>query len=304
MKRLFVPIAVAAMILTSCKKYDVSEPIDLEALPTVTLKGTVYAKLDETKPSGVYDLVPQGKLVVRVSVPYRAYDPNNTSEGYYVKEATITGDGTYEVAVPYVSSGVTAIVSFMDFTHEVKVQNPVGQETTVLKHFTCDGRVVPVLGSGRLIEGDYIEIDGQYKSNAVNPNDEDGLSPTKNVSVSGKLEYMRIDSNTLGNNLWDAVPSGTKVIAIITLTDEGSKEYAETKTVTVGSGGSYTVTVPMVERGTATISLHSEEFWEMTIAGSPDKKEMWRYVLSDTVTAYNVATQTGKDLRYKEKNKI
>jgi hypothetical protein len=307
MKKFFVLIAVVAVVFTSCKKYDVSEEINLNSLPTVTLKGTVYAKLDETVPITQYQFAPEG-TVVRVSVPYSAYDINNASEGNYVKTTKIGSTGDYSIDVPVVSRGVDATISFVDFTANVKTQNSVGKEETILKHFFFFFRIVSNLGSGQS-EGDYIEINAQYISMG---NDDNTLVPDKTVNVYGNLSYLKVDSSMFGKpNVYAGVPSGVKVTAMITLTDADNKEYKETKTVTIGSSGSYSIQVPMVERGIATIKFQSEAFWEMTIVypNAPDKKELWRYLLADDeynngITVYNVATQTGKDLRYKEKNKV
>ena len=301
MRRLFVLTAAMAMVITSCKKYEVSEPLDFGSLDYVALKGTVYANLDET----VSDLqfAPTG-TIVRVSVPYSAYDASNTSDGRHVVETTVGAKGEYSINVPVVAKGVNATISFMDFTAKIKRLNSVGQEEIAEKHFRCNSITVPNLGRGRG-EGDYIKIDAQYYSNAVNPNDTNVIPQEnlKTVSVSGKLEYLKIDSSGFyAEDVYVAVPDGTKITAVITLTDAGGRTYKETKLVKV-TAGVYTLSVPMVERGTASVKLYSEEFWDITIAGTPDTKELWRHVLDKVVTAYNVATQT-YNLRYDAMKRI
>ena len=296
MKRLFVLTAAMAMMFASCKKYEVSKPLDLESLPKVKLTGSVYAQLDETKPSGTFDLVPKNKLMVRVSIPYNAYDVNNNSGGYYVKDATITADGAYEVEVPYISKGVTATVSFMDFTYDVKTQNSLGEVRTILKHFTRVDQVVNSLGSGKT-EGDRIYINATYPTASVTtePNS-NVLEPTHKVKVSGKLEYYAADVDT--GALYRKVPD-TKIIATITLTAPDSRTYKIVLPVTV-SNGIYAIDVPMVTRGTATVALSGEDYWEFTELDGTTKA-MYRHTLTASFTAYDYRDGTQeKDYQYEK----
>ncbi len=294
MKKLFVPLAIVAMIFTSCKKYDASEPLDLESLPKVTLTGTVYAQLDETVPT--MQFAPEG-TVVRVSIPYANYDLNNASNGRYVKTTTINAQGGYSIEVPVVSTGVNATVSFKDFTYSVKQQNAVGQSETILKHFACADQVVANLGKGKN-EGDYINIDATYGSNAVNPNDSTVLAPTTTVTVSGKLDYLSDDTT------YRSVPEGTAITAVIKLTAPDNREYNQTQTITVGAAGTYSIKVPMVTRGEASVKLMAENFWEYTDL-TTNKRAIYRYTLSQTIGGiYNYANQTGKDYHYLQGTKV
>jgi hypothetical protein len=219
MRRLFVLTAAMAMVITSCKKYEVSEPLDLESLPIVKLKGNVYAQLDETMPSGTYELVKVKNLKVRVSIPYSAYDTNNTSGGYYVKEATIPADGKYEVEVPFVKKGVTATLTFMDFVYDVNVRNNLGEVRTVVKLFERVDKPVYDVGRNQA-PGDCIEvIDVKYNAGVANTNNTVlGENEIHKVKVSGKLEYYAADTGSApGDPQWKKVPD-TKIVATITLT--------------------------------------------------------------------------------------
>lgn len=301
MKRLFVPIAVVAMMFTSCKKYEVSEELNLDSLPKVTLTGTVYANLDETTPE--LEFAPSG-TVIRVSVPYNAYDANNNSGGFYVQTTTLDAQGKYSLEVPTVSKGVNATISFMDFSVTVKTQNAVGQVVNVLKHFTCADVTAANLSTGKL-EGDHTRINATYAATTTEPN-ANALKPTGTVEISGKMEYLKIDSSNVGGPYTYAdVPSGTKVTAMITLTDAGGRTYNETQTITITGGGTYSVKVPMVDRGTAAVNFLGEEFWEMTIVGASHERQLWRYEINSTTTAYNTqTTQTGKNHIYVEQNYV
>lgn len=308
MKKLFITVAAAAMIFTSCKKYEVSEEINLESLPTVAIKGTVYAVLDETVSAAEYQFAPQG-TVVRVSIPYEAYDIHNTSNGFYVKTTTIDSNGNYEIDVPVVSRGVEATVSFTDFTYNVKTQNGVGQEIMVLKHFNCPDRVVAGLGAGQA-EGDYIEIDAIYGANAVDPN-ENALVPTKTVTVSGKMEYYSKVDNACNEINEKDVPAGTKVMAIITLSDPNSyRMHQVTQTVTIGASGVYEIQVPMADRCVATIDLYAEEYWTVAFdtpacGGSTSTNQLWRFELVSAISAYDTPIpQTKKNFFFNRKNYV
>ena len=301
MKRLFVTVVTATMIFTSCKKYEVSEPLDLEKLPKVTISGTVYANLDETVPE--LQFAPEGTKL-RISIPYSAYDASNTSGGYYVQTIALDSKGEYSVEIPTVSRGVSATISFADFTAEVRTLNTVGQEVMLLKHFTCASRTVANLGRGQG-EGEYIAIKSIYGSGTVNPNDENTVVPTHTVNVEGTLKYLKIDSGSISKNVYATVPTGTEVIAVITLTDGGGRTYKETQTITVAAAGTYIIKTPMVERGRASIKLYSEEFWEMTVIGASNPAQLWRHELNVTIgNIYNVATQSKKDYQYTNMIKV
>lgn len=309
MKRLFVLIAVTALVFGSCKKYKVSDPVDLETLQKVTLKGTVYVNtLDETVPT--LQFAPAG-TIVRVSVPYADYDATNASGGFYVKTTTLDANGGCSIEVPVVASGVTATITFADFTAQVKTQNAAGEIGTELRHFSCNPITVNGLGTGR--NAASIKIDVTYQSNATDPN-ANVIDPSriKKVTAQGKIEYVKMDSShnvPVGSaNVWDVVPAGTKITAVISLKDADGKEYSETQTVTVGVAGTYTLQVPMVEFGKATVTFLSEQFWEISFVGvaAPDDKQMWQHILNSTnaqITLVNVPIQT-HDLRYKKVQRI
>jgi len=130
------------------------------------------------------------------------------------------------------------------------------------------------------------------------------------VSVTGKLKYWETDSSSAfggGNHthdIWEPAKQGTKITAVITLSDVNGRTYKETKTVTVQNDGFYTVKVPMIYRGTAVVKLYSEEFWEMTVVGAA-KKQLWQHKLDQQLpTIYNIPVQTVNELKYNAIQKI
>ena len=314
MKKLFVPIAIMATMLASCKKYELSEEIKLESLPTVTIKGTVFAVLNETNSSLEFQFAPMG-TVVSVSIPYSDYDLTNTSSGYYVKTTTIDAKGNYELTVPVVSKGVKATISYADFTYNVRTLNKVGQEVIVVKHFSCLDRVIEKLGTGQ--SNNHIGIDAKYSVNATDPN-AGAIVPTKTVTVSGKLEYYSKVNNTCTQEDLIDVPVGTKIKAIITLSDPNAdtpsvpREHRVTATITIGASGGYEIKVPMAVGCVASIELYAEEYWTVnwvnpscTSSGSTANDQLWRFELNGSIKAYDVSTpQINNDFIFARKDYV
>ena len=304
MKKLFILIAGTAMIFTSCKKYEVAEEVDLESLPTVTIKGTVYAELNET--NGTLEYAPEGKKV-RVTVAYSEYGLNAAS-GNLIRETEIQQNGAYSVTIPVISKGVSATLAFEEFDYQVMQMNANGETELVWKRFTYNRQTIGGLGSTKVID---VRVDVQYSSLSTEPNDGKLQRPSTSVELSGKLEYVKDDSTTssgipisLMDGLWASVPAGTKVYAEITLTDADGRIYKEQVTVTVAAGGEYKVNVPMTERGSATVRLTGEGFWQLKVVATPDNKnEFWRYELDESFTVFNTNTPD-KNAKYKAKTKI
>ena len=304
MKKIFVLLAVSAMFFTSCKKYDASEPLDLGTLPKVTLTGIVYAQLDETTPT--LEFAPAG-TTVSVSIPYSNFNLDATATGNYIQSSVIGADGKYSIQIPVVTEGVTATISFSEFTHNVKKVNSVGVVENVLTHFNLADKSVAKLGAGKG-EGARISIDATYASTTTNPNDASIITPTHKIKVSGKLEYPANDTAVF---VLKEVPTGTVVAATITLTAPGigttTRKYEEVISYTVGTEGRYEIEVPMVANGSATIKLNGESFWTYTNTTDDNKRELWRYELNTSVSGiYNVPSKEIKDknIKYAAKTKI
>jgi hypothetical protein len=294
MKKLFVPLALVAIVFASCKKYETSDPLDLSTLPTVTVTGTVYAELDET--IGGLEFPPSGQSFIRVSVPYANYSTTNPSGGNWVSDLIeVSSDGKFSVNVPVVPSGVTATISFRDFTGDVKKLNAVGQTYTESAHFSCTDKVISGLGK---TEVDHI-YDFTYTRTTHPNNNTLSPDPVKAATISGKLEYQSDDTT------WRVVSEGTRLTAIITLVNPNisGKEYKEIQQVTVGYGGIYSLKVPMIERGKATVELTAENFWEFTIL-STNKRAIHRYTLNQSITVFDYSSQTGKNYRYTKQEKV
>jgi hypothetical protein len=123
------------------------------------------------------------------------------------------------------------------------------------------------------------------------------------VDVSGTIKYDKSDTTD------GAVPETTECIAAITLTDRDGKTHKTTIVVPVGPSGSYKIPTPMVERGTATIILDGEEFWEYTESYNGNKRALYRFVLDrnsmgNNITVYDGPAHTNRDVKYTKATKI
>lgn len=290
MKRLFVLLALIAIVFASCKKYETSEELDLNTLPKVAITGTVYADLDES----VVGLEPVksslAEVTVTVSVPYSYYFPNSRRDSAnWVKSVTVDGEGNFSVEIPVITSGVTATITFSDFTYNVTKLNSVGEKYTVSRRFNHTNEKVSGLGKNG---AGHIFPNIEYSVNSSPSNNDNVLLPTTEVNISGKLQYQSDDTT------YRDVPYDTKITAIITL--EGNpttRQYKTTLPITVQYGGTYSIAVPMVERGKATVVLSGEGFWDYTNLQTNDRG-YYRHELNQTITVYNYPNQTGKDFQY------
>ncbi|MDR1458782.1 MAG: hypothetical protein LBI60_01000 [Bacteroidales bacterium] len=294
MKRLFFPIALIAIMFASCKKYETSEALDLSTLPTVTLTGTVYAELDETRAG--YETAPAGTMIW-VSVPYKSYSTTTVDSGKWISETTLNSAGQFSINVPVVPKGVSATISFADFTYEVTKLNSLGQQRQQMEYFSRAAIPAISLSNGKT---EYIMEPLYYTSNSINPRDTNIFTSSSTVTISGKMEYR----DSISGTTLKSVPYGTTLTATITLTNSDNKQYKEIQTVTVNYAGSYSISVPMVERGTASVKLEGEGFWEYTTLYPSTERAIYRYTLNQTIPVYNFQNQIGKDFLYTAQNKV
>ena len=277
MKKLFVPLAIIAVVFASCKKYETSESLDLSNLEKVVVKGTVYADLDETTTNPQF--APAGTKVY-VSVPFRQYNPK-ADTGNWISEPFILGsDGQFAIEVPVLSKGVNAKISFEDFTYKVKRYNSAGSIENVEKYFSLADIAVNGLGSRANNEQPLKNINAKYASIASPTGD--SLVPTHTVNVTADFFYV-------DNGIKDtfAVPE-TKILAEITLEIEGdtlAREYKIKKVVTT-QNGKISLQVPMVKGGKANIVFTGEDFWTYN-NGSTSKTYRYTLTSDNTASVYN-----------------
>ncbi len=256
-----VATVMLAFAFTSCKKYEVSAPLDLSSLPTATIKGDMYAQLDKTNSS--LEKAPSG-LTVTISIPLSDYNPNNTSGGNHIVTTTTDANGKFSIEVPVVSSGVNATISFESFTSSVLEaigQTDVSEKTSL---FELADEFVNDLGTGNsktLLDLGTLE----YQETSSDPNS-GSFTPSTSVTYEGTLTYLVkrkvgvLQPDTL---IYAPVPEGTElVIKIVSKNEFGDKEYHQTKTVTTMANGKYSFDVALVQNGTATINVKSTKILE------------------------------------------
>lgn len=290
MNQKLVLMVIIATIFTSCKKYEVSEPLDLSKLSTVTVKGTLYANLDQT--NSILEYVPEG-LKVTASIPYSDYDINNTSGGNHILTATIDKKGSFSIDIPVLSTGVNVKISFESFTYDVL--KGVGTDTLrELTQFTLPIKTVNGLGKGNSAE--TVKLSENYAIESTDTNSMT-FTPTTKVKFSGTVTFLKehkkytvittTDTITRDTNIFAPIPAGVSLIVDIVSKDEHGREFKQTKTVKTTASGSYEIEVPVVYNGSADIKIKSNEIWqyEDRVTG---KSYLYNYELNVTKTIYFV----------------
>ncbi|MGI6291055.1 MAG: hypothetical protein ACOXZH_01290 [Bacteroidales bacterium] len=295
MNRKFMLMVMIAILFTACKKYELSDPLDLSTLPTVTLKGTFYAELDKT--NAVLEYVPEG-LTVSIAIPYVDYDPNNVSAGNYVITTKIDKKGSFSVNVPIVSSGVNATITVESFIYDVI--DAITDDTAFTRtQFALVPIVKNDLGKGYSTE--TVKIEDTYVVDNVDPNAMT-FTPNSTVKLSGTLTYWKEEKEnkdtTVPPTISVFVPmiEGVSLYVTITSYDTYGREFKQSKTVKTTSGGKYSIDVPMVDKGQAEVKIESEQILEFENR-ILDKKYLYNYKLDVTKTLYNV-DYTNEDFEY------
>ena len=297
MKKLFVSIAACAMMFTACKKYEVSEGITEEtisSLPKVTIKGKVYAQLDETSGQTVEKWKAVDGRKVYATVDYSQY--GLTASGHYNCPVAVITNGEYSIQVPVDADGVQVTLVFEEFPALVKNVSAVLEPETVEKWFKVTTPQTFTVGAGN--KDQIVTRDVTYNSSTpYDPNyDVNTFKPTKTVTLKGELKYVKTDSMTyFGRPDIEALAAEVKVYAEITLHERAGitsgRTYKIKKVCQTTDGGNYTFEIPMVEGGEAVVTLTSEAFWARTTAkSSGNVKELCRYDLKATSYPYNDLT--------------
>ena len=293
MKKILFLATIVAVLFASCNKYELSDPVNIEDYPKVTVSGKVLAELDNLKPG--LEAVPQG-TVIGISVPYSNYNPNYSGEGFYTAQTTVGADGTYSIEIPVVKDGVSAKFVCEEFVAEVVVNKDIKEN----KRFTRFSETISVPGTPTTtaMHKEFTYANSTFVNPAANT-----VIPTTTVTYSGKLDYLSQVTPSL-DNVFSSIPSGKKItveIKLYRLNDDAtpnlSYEYVETKEITVGSNGSYEISVPMIERGRANITMSAMEYFEYT--NSSGDKNIFRYTLDQSAVMYSApAAHPGKDYTY------
>ncbi len=263
MKKLLLYLAaIPVFTFTSCEKYEVSEPLNISSLAKVTVVGDVYAELDKTNNS--LENAPQG-LSVTVSIPISNYNSSNNSGEKYIIKTTVDANGKFSIDVPIVSKGVSATFSFESFTSTVIEEVGVTDTSKVTSLFELTNKTISGLGTGN--SNELIDLGSlEYQATSTDPNS-DSFIPTTSIKYEGSLSYayrIRAGVNQPDTAIFASVPAGTVIrVKIVSRNEFGDKEYKETKTVTTTSNGMYSIDIPLVKYGTASIELSSQEILQL-----------------------------------------
>lgn len=114
-----VAIFALAAVFSSCETHEATEALVLDTSKSATVKGKVWAELDETDEDGEYEAAPSGTKVIAV-ISNSDYDLNVSGSKTY--ETTIGSDGSYEFSLPADETGVYVTIMFEDFEYETKVE--------------------------------------------------------------------------------------------------------------------------------------------------------------------------------------
>jgi hypothetical protein len=283
MKKTFLIAAVATTVvltaLSSCKKYEVSE-YSVKNLQKAVVTGIVTTSFGVDQE----DYAPSG-TVLTFKIANSEYGVTGNEAGYYVVTSTVGDNGKYSVEIPLREDGnpVNVLVTSNSFIHSYKESDDISFDRKYV--FNNSGFTVSQ-SAGNFFKFSFspeILIKDLYGNN---------ITPTSTVTFSGKLSYL--SSYHYQNGLSDTlpIPSGTTIKATIRLTSElgsGNGFYREERTITVGTNGSYSLSVPMIESGRAVVLLEGYKDCQYTVYNNSNEviSNYWyRYELSASEHTY------------------
>ena len=278
---MFAAAVMTALAFTSCKKYEVSGPLDLSELQTVTIQGNMYADLDETNTT--LEKAPQG-LKVTVSIPFTDYN-STAGDGNHIVTTTTDANGKFSINVPVVSDGVDATIYFESFTASVNTQVGGNSNFEKTKLFKLATQTISGLGAGNSKETLNLGLLA-YISSSTSP-DSASFTPTTSVTYEGIMEYERKVVTALVGGLDSTVyapfPEGTILVVEITSKDEFLREFNQNKTVTTTAGGKYLIEVPLIKNGTANIKISVHEILTWTNKLNEDFLHLYKASYTDAL---------------------
>ncbi|MDR0618568.1 MAG: hypothetical protein LBG17_01560 [Bacteroidales bacterium] len=256
MKRNILSYAVlfccSILMLTSCKKYELSEQFNADKFPKTTISGFAKATV-----SGIGDVAVPSGTELEFKIPFGNYDRTSSAEGYHTVKAVVGNSGKYSVDIPVPSSGVTVFVASSGYDYEyVK-----GAGRT---HYVFAPTSFSLSQSNNIVM-DFRFVEGASVGEEIIPN--------KNVEYSGTAKYVnkytrKYSLNSSGfythngqtysldssYGIIDVIPSGTKIDCSIFLYGRNNTIYEPSyKDIQVGVNGAVSLEVPMVDGGYAGI---------------------------------------------------
>jgi len=217
---LLASFALLATFFYGCDKEITTSPVTLDNTQKGTIKGYVYANTDLTQMG--LEIAPAGTKVI-ITMSYGQIDGLSYSNGTLNDTVALESDGTFQYKVPADADGVDVNVSISFVYNQIQ---PLGsQNSTLLKTFTGGTTFYSVKANETQVQ--RIDLD-----------EDQTLSELYTwVTVSGTF-YCDYDKSVAGN---EKLPAGTQIIFRTSSMDSYN---SWSKTVTVGTDGKYSVSVP------------------------------------------------------------
>ncbi|MGC8802782.1 MAG: hypothetical protein ACP5PS_03285 [Bacteroidales bacterium] len=135
-KMLILPTLLLAALMTSCDKEVESSALVVNLSRTVTVKGYVYAELNNR--SAGLEFAPAGTLIY-CSVPYGDLNPA-AGAGKWTDTVRVDENGQFSIAVPVDDNGVTLTIEAEAFEYN-QIQ-PFGANSNTIRKFYTAAPVV------------------------------------------------------------------------------------------------------------------------------------------------------------------
>lgn len=274
----FAAATVLAFAFTSCKKYEVSAPLDLSGLSKVQVSGTLLAELDESN-AGL-ETIPAG-VKVTATIDLDQYNPNNNSNDKHVVSATTDANGRFSINIPVTTAGVDVQLSFESFTYEKVFVDYGTEKLSEVTQYKLDNVSLNDLG----VDASETSIDLSdlvYYEDDTDPN-AGTFTPTTSITYSGVLTYeveRRAGVLQPDTIITAPIPAGTVLFVDIYSEDMFGREFYQSKSVTVTAGGNYSIEVPLVKNGYAEIQFGGMEILQFDdVVAVPVQKGLYEYNL-------------------------
>ncbi|HEX2934647.1 MAG TPA: hypothetical protein VHO72_04785 [Bacteroidales bacterium] len=203
-----------ATMLYSCDKEIETSPVNVDKSQKATIKGYVYADLDQTTYG--YELAPAGSKVI-ITMSYNQLLGLN-SDGTLIDTVKLGNDGSFTYQIPADADGVNVSAKVIDFVYDQKQEFDQQHPTkpTVFESATIEFNGV---------KSNDLQIQQLYL-------DFHTLGEIYDWHTITGTIYLNSDRSNIGN---EKLASGTQVV----FNCDGWS-----KTVTVAADGKYTVQVP------------------------------------------------------------
>ncbi len=247
--RLGALLIVLTFLFAGCEKDITTSNYTLDTSMKANVKAYFYAELDKTKQG--LEFAPNGTKVF-ISILNSSF--NAGVSGNWIDSTTIN-NGTIQVSVPTVSTGVIVTIKAAEFTAE-QVQSFGSVSAKISKNFSVTAtQTISV-------------IPGESKTKEITYNNEDILDNFVETVTCAFIVKADMDETVAGN---ENVPQGT-TINLYTSTWAG--------TATVGAGGLISARIPKGEN----ISMRFEA--TKNLITPPAKK----FLYSGTIPSQSVST--------------